>query len=165
MVCWSFGSGSWGWFQRSIRDFGGWWNCFILWVWWWLYNCMHLSKPTELCHEKFLLIICKCYLGNVWDLCHRCNILRIWGLWLSIQALFIFLLACMLETFFIHNLFLRKHKFYFYTYQWLYVSLLISQSGKQSFEIDLVILNFLIKKPSLMLSSNNLPVLTQVVKW
>lgn len=79
VVCWSFGSGSWGWFQRSVRDFGQWWNCFILWMGWWLYTCMHLSKPTELCHEVFFLIICKFYLGNAWDLCHHCNVLRSLG--------------------------------------------------------------------------------------
>ena len=33
-------------------DFWGWWNCSIHWLWWWFYNCMHLSKLIELYTTK-----------------------------------------------------------------------------------------------------------------
>lgn len=42
---------------RWKRNFGGWWNCSISWLWWKLHDCICWSKFAELCTKKGWLIL------------------------------------------------------------------------------------------------------------
>lgn len=35
----------------------GWRNCYISWLWWWLHNCLCLSKLTESCTKKEWILL------------------------------------------------------------------------------------------------------------
>lgn len=51
--------------QKDTRDFPEWWTCPISWLGYWVYDCVHLSKLTELYTKPVNCIEYKWFLINM----------------------------------------------------------------------------------------------------